>query len=44
MLLSICLIFSQFQPGVAYNIVAYKKKRVMYFDSSQLDIQKKQTV
>ena len=27
-LLSICLIFCQFQPGVAYKGVAYKKKRV----------------
>ena len=28
MLLSICLIFNQFQPSVAYKRVAYKKKRV----------------
>ena len=28
MLLSICLNFYQFQPGVAYKSVAYKKKRV----------------
>ena len=27
-LLSIYLIFCQFQPGVAYKSVAYKKKRV----------------
>ena len=29
MLLSICLIFNQFQPGVAYKRVVYKKKRVI---------------
>ena len=28
MSLSICLISCQFQPGVAYKSVAYKKKRV----------------
>ena len=28
-LLSICLIFCQFQPGVAYKSVAYKKARVV---------------
>ena len=28
MLLSFCLIFSQFQPDVAYKGAAYKKKRV----------------
>ena len=32
MLISICLIFCQFQSGVAYKHVAYKKKRVVgYF-------------
>ena len=25
-----CLIFCQFQPGVAYKSVAYKKKRVFF--------------
>ena len=29
MSLSICLIFCQFQPGIAYKSVAYKKKRVI---------------
>ena len=29
-LLRICLIFGQFQPGVAYNSVAYKKKHVIH--------------
>ena len=28
-LLNICLIFGQFQPGVAYKSFAYKKKRVL---------------
>ena len=28
MLVSICLIFNQYKPGVAYKGVAYKKKRV----------------
>ena len=28
-LLSICLIFNQFQPGVAYKSVAYKKNQVV---------------
>ena len=28
-LLSICLVFCRFQPGVAYESVAYKKKRVV---------------
>ena len=28
MFLNFCLIFSQFQPGVADKSVAYKKKRV----------------
>ena len=30
MLLSFCLIFWQFQPGVAYESVAYKKKACIY--------------
>ena len=30
-LLNICLIFSQFLPGVAYKIVDYIKKRVAYW-------------
>ena len=29
-LLSFCLTFCQFQPGIAYKNVAYKKKRVYY--------------
>ena len=29
-LLSICLIFCQFQPGVAYKKVAYKKRACIY--------------
>ena len=30
-LLGICVIFCQFQPGVAYKTVAYTKKRVNIF-------------
>ena len=33
MLLIFCLIFCQFQPGVAYKSVAYKKKRVVWHNS-----------
>ena len=36
-LLSFCLIFSQFQPGIAYKSVFYKKKRVMH-ESNTLPI------
>ena len=30
LLVSYCLFFCQFQPGVSYKGVAYKKKRVTY--------------
>ena len=33
MFLSICLIFYQFQPDVAYKSVAYKKKHVLQLHS-----------
>ena len=32
-LLSFCPIFGQFQPGVAYKSVAYKKKRVLFYSN-----------
>ena len=31
MLLSICLVFHQYQPGVAYKSIAYKKSVHIYF-------------
>ena len=34
--ISICLLFCQFQPGVAYKSAAYKKKRVIFLSIIKL--------
>ena len=36
MLLSFCLILFRFQPSAAYKNVAYKKKRVLKFQTAHL--------
>ena len=38
MLLSFCLIFCQFQPGIAYKSVSYKKRRVTGWHLLEHDI------
>ena len=38
MLLSFCLIFCQFQPGIAYKSVSYKKRRVAGWHLLEHDI------
>ena len=35
-LLTICLIFYQFRPGVSYKIVAYKKNRVKQLPTQEV--------
>ena len=43
MLLSICLIFNPFQPGVAYKIVASKKRRVFFRRKRKDELSQKNT-